>query len=283
MSEAREEDWQDWIGRTETCSEVLSPAPAVGLAALLDLDELTIDSGFELPPLWHWLYFLNPCRQSELAEDGHASRGRFLPPSPLPSRMWAGSKLQFSRPLRIGEHIARHSRIADVEAKQGRSGQLLFVRVEHSYQAEDGERLQEQQTLVYREAGAVAAAPAPEQPQRVDFRRQISPEVSLLFRYSALTFNAHRIHYDRSYATEQEGYPGLVVHGPLVATLLIDLLARQDTGRPLIEFEFRALSPLFDGQDFSVCGRQADAEGRVFLWAENPEGGEALRAIAKLA
>lgn len=283
MTEARQQDWQEWIGRTETCIDVLSPAPALGLAALLDLEGLTVDEGFELPPLWHWLYFLNPCPQAELAEDGHARRGRFLPPSPLPSRMWAGSKLHFSRPLRIGERIARHSRIADVEAKQGRSGELLFVRLEHSYQAEDGERLQEQQTLVYREAGATPAAPAPDEPERADFRRQVSPEVSLLFRYSALTFNAHRIHYDRSYAIEREGYPGLVVHGPLLATLLIDLLARQDTGRPLLEFEFRALSPLCDGQDFSVCGRRPDGEGRVFLWAENPAGGAALRAIAKLA
>ncbi|MFC0812295.1 MaoC family dehydratase N-terminal domain-containing protein [Paracoccus panacisoli] len=271
----------DWIGRTETATETLRPFPADALAATLDRDE-SYPEGAALPDLWHWLYFLPLHRLSESGRDGHAARGGFLPPVPLPRRMWAGSRFRFHAPLRVGAQATKRSTILKVEEKQGRSGPLCFVTVGHELIDGDTLCIAEEHDIVYREdpaPGAPAPAPQPA-PEGSAFHRVISPDPVLLFRYSALTFNGHRIHYDQPYATGVEGYPGLVVHGPLLATLLMDLLRRQDMGR-VTGFAFRALATITDTADFAVHGaRQPD--GSVRLWARRADGALAMDATATL-
>jgi len=275
----------DWLGRVTQGEDQVTPAPVKALSATLDRDDPPPRAGDMVPPLWHWLYFLPSDRRSAIGSDGHARRGGFLPPVPLPRRMWAGGRLEFLRPLRIGETITRSSRIADISAKQGRSGSLVFVRVRHDIADEDGVALTEEHDIVYRDepkGDAPVAAPV-RAPAGEQFSREIRPDPVLLFRYSALTFNSHRIHYDRSYVTEVEGYPGLVVHGPLIATLLVDLLRRQLPGVQLAKFAFRAVRPVFDTAPFSVCGRIDDTARSAALWARDADGFLAMEASATLA
>jgi 3-methylfumaryl-CoA hydratase len=270
---------RQWIGKTESVSDVVTPVPIAALAATLD-----IDASFDrLPPLWHWLYFLPVHRWSDLGPDGHPKRGGFLPPVPLPRRMWAGGRVEFHHPLRVGESITRTSTIANVQFKEGRSGSLVFVLVRHEISDTQGVALAEEHDIVYRDlAGAGAGTPA-SAPDDVVWQRIIHPDDVLLFRYSALTFNGHRIHYDRRYATEVEGYPGLVVHGPLIATLLVELVRANRPQARVMRFEFRAVSPLFDTEPFTVCGKP-ESDGRTIrLWAENSRGGLAMAATAVIS
>jgi 3-methylfumaryl-CoA hydratase len=279
---------QDWIGRTETVEDLVTAAPCAALAATLDRDPARPAPGTPLPALWHWLYFLPLHRQSEIGPDGHAKRGGFLPPVPLPRRMWAGSQLEFHKPLRVGDALARTSTIAGVDEKSGRTGKLVFVKVRHEIRAngEAGVALTELHDIVYREAAAPAraaadAAPPPQAAPAVSsWEKKWVPDDVLLLRYSALTFNAHRIHYDRRYATGVEGYPGLVVHGPLIATLLVDLLRWQLPGARVAKFEFRAVRPLFDIHPFSVCGAPCPGGKTFHLWAKDHEGWLAMDATA---
>ena len=274
-----------WIGRTETRSDTIVPVPVAALSATLDRNDPDPRAGDALAPLWHWLYFLPLHRQSETGPDGHASRGGFLPPVALPRRMWAGGRLRFHHPLHVGEAIERTSRIVDVSRKSGGTGTLVFVLVRHQISNEHGVAVTEEQDIVYRDdpkpddpvsAPRVAATDAA-------WERVVHPDAVLLFRYSALTFNGHRIHYDRRYVTEVEGYPGLVVHGPLIATLLVDLLRSQMPNAQLTRFAFRAVRPLFDIAPFTVCGRP-EADGKtVKLWARDASGWLAMDATATLA
>jgi 3-methylfumaryl-CoA hydratase len=272
---------RSWIGREEVAEDVITPAPAAALAATLDRDDPKPRPGDELPPLWHWLYFLPIVRQSELAPDGHPKRGGFLPPVPLPRRMWAGARFEFHRHLRIGESIIRKSTIADVSTKESRAGPLIFVMVRHEISGPAGLALVEEHDIVYRDIPRLEETSQPPRaaaPGGAVWRRDIRPDDVMLFRYSALLFVGHRIHYDRRYATEVEGYPGLVVHGPFIATLLVDLLRRHAIS-PLKSLRFRAVSPLFDNAPFAVCGKP-DADGRASLWAQSAEGHLAMKAEA---
>ncbi|HUZ62998.1 MAG TPA: MaoC family dehydratase N-terminal domain-containing protein [Acetobacteraceae bacterium] len=273
------EHLRQWIGRRETAADTITPVPVAALSATLDRDDPPPTPGTVLPPLWHWLYFLPVHRQSEIGADGHAKRGGFLPPVSLPRRMWAGGRYVFHQDLHVGEAIARTSTIADVSMKEGQSGRLVFVLVRHEIAGESGLALTEEHDIVYREAPAPGAPPPAARPAPEDaaWRRRIVPDDVLLFRYSALTFNGHRIHYDRRYVTEVEGYPGLIVHGPLIATLLADLLRRHENRR-LATFNFRAMSPLFDIAPFEVCGRPDG--NKISLWARNAAGGLAMQADA---
>jgi 3-methylfumaryl-CoA hydratase len=273
-----------WLGRSEERADTITAAPLAGLAATLDRDDPPPATGSPVPPLWHWLYFLPMQRQGELGIDGHPRRGGFLPPVALPRRMWAGGRLQFERALQVGEVATRHSRIAAIASKPARSGPLVFVTVQHEIASAAGVALREEHDIVYRGLAAPGSAPPAPTPAPRDeaFAREIVPDPVLLFRYSALTFNGHRIHYDRRYVTEVEGYPGLVVHGPLIATLLLDLLRRERPDAQVRRFEFKALSPLFDLHPFQVCGR-ADGDRRFALWARNAEGGLAMQASAEIA
>ena len=271
-----------WIGRQEVLEDRLGLAPVSALSATLDRDDPTPADGDALPPLWHWLYFLPRARQSEIGPDGHPKRGGFLPPVPLPRRMWAGGRLTFLAPLRLGQPVRRVSTIADVSAKSGRSGTLVFVLVRHEVFGPDGLAIAEEHDIVYRAApdpaAATTTAAVPQQaPTDETWRRDIVADDVLLFRYSALTFNGHRIHYDRRYVTTEEGYPGLIVHGPLLATLLLDLFRGHDQ-RAVKSFTFRALSPVFDTTPFSVCGTRTGDGAR--LWIRRADGALCMEAEA---
>ncbi len=274
---------QQWLGKSETCHDHLHPAMAAALAATLDGPRQPV-AGEGLPPLWHWIYFWNVCRQSETGSDGHALRGGFLPPVPLPRRMWAGGRLRFMAPLPIGGQASKQSRIASIDVKQGRTGALAFVKVHHTISHAGQTCLTEEHDIVYRDLPQPGAAPVPAQlaPTDAQWSRRIVPDPVLLFRYSALTFNGHRIHYDRSYVTGVEGYPGLIVHGPLIATLLADLLARQMPQAVLRAFDFRAVGSLFDTESFTLCGKPAADGKSVALWAQNERGELAMQAQATL-
>ncbi len=274
---------RSWEGRSEMHEDILTQAPARALAATLDHAGTGPVQGDELPPLWHWLYFLPRAPQRELGEDGHPRLGGFLPPVPLPRRMWAGGRLRWHEPLRLGEAARRVSTIESVMHKGGRTGDLLFVTVKHEISQGQGVALTEEHDIVYRQAAAPAApgaaAPAlPDAPAGAQWSRDIVPDAVLLFRYSALTFNGHRIHYDRSYVTQVEGYPGLIVHGPLIATLLMDLAREQLPAARFTSFSFKAVSPLFDLNPFLVCGKPSADGKSAHLWAQNHEGKLAMQA-----
>ena len=268
-----------WIGRSETRRDGIGAAPLVALSALLDRDDAPPRAGDPAPPLAHWLYFLPAYRQSEAGPDGHALKGDFLPPVPLPRRMWAGSRLEFIRPLTVGSDASRVSTIKDVTMKEGRSGPLVFVTVRHEVSDAQGLVLTDEHDIVYRGEAALNAKDTPA-PSGEQWCRQIHPDPVLLFRYSAVTFNSHRIHYDYPYATKVEGYPGLVVHGPLAATLLVDLLRRNVAQLRLRTFSFRALKPLFDTAAFATCGLP-DEKGRAArLWTRDDAGAVTMQAEA---
>jgi 3-methylfumaryl-CoA hydratase len=274
----------DWIGRSETATDVVTAAPYAALSATLDRVPERPSAGTPLPPLWHWLYFLPLPRQSEIGSDGHAKRGGFLPPVPLPRRMWAGSQFTFHKPLRVGDAITRVSTIVDVTEKSGRSGALVFVKLRHEIrrQDDDAPAISEFHDIVYREAAKPAdVVPPPGMAsERASWRQQWTPDEVLLFRYSALTFNGHRIHYDRRYVTEVEGYPGLIVHGPLIATLLLDLLRHRMPDAEVASYEFRAVRPTFDLDPFFVCGEPQSDGKSVRLWAQDRDGRLAMDATA---
>ncbi len=274
---------RQWVDRTETVDDHVSASTVAGMAATLDRSDIVTAHGADVPPLWHWAFFASRVPQSDIGPDGHPKRGGFLPPVPLARRMWAGGRLEFHHPLRVGDTVTRASRIADVNGKEGRSGPLVFVQVSHKITNALGVAITEQHDIVYRDqphSDAPLAAPQAA-PGGAEFSREISPDPVLLFRYSALTFNGHRIHYDRPYVTEVEGYPGLIVHGPLIATLLLDLLQRQDPNSRVRRFSFKAVRPLFDIHPLTVCGR-FDDDRRVQLWAHDHEGWLAMLANAEL-
>ena len=272
-----------WVGRTETRTDLATAAPYAALSATLDREDTEPAMGTAVPPLWHWLYFLPLAPMSDVGPDGHPKRGGFLPPVPLPRRMFAGGRFEFHHPLKVGETVTRTSRITDVSGKTGRSGTLVFVTVRHEFANVGGIALTEEHDIVYRE-NPRADVPVPKPtaaPAGETFSREIVPDPVLLFRYSALTFNSHRIHYDRPYVTGVEGYPGLIVHGPLIATLLVDLLRRRLPDAKVARFSFRAMRPLFDINRFTVCGRE---DGKsVALWTRDHEGWLTMDASAELA
>ena len=270
-----------WIGRTESRSDVVTAWPAAALAATLDRHDPEPKPGEALPPGWHWLYFLEAAPASELGPDGHPKRGGFLPPVELPRRMWAGGRIEFRRPLRVGDKIRRESRIVAIEPKQGRSGNLVFVTVRHSVSAGGELAVVEDHDIVYREAAKSGDAPPPPTPapRLAGWRRELVADPVVLFRYSALTFIGQRIHYDVDYCRNVEGYPGLVVHGPLQVILLLDL-ARRNAPRPVRRIEYRALHPLFHFERFTVNGDPAPDGAQAQLWTANPAGNYAMAATA---
>ena len=277
------EDLKQWVGKSETLEDHVTLAPMAALAATLDRVDPPPVPGQDLAPCWHWLYFLPVHPLAMIGTDGHPKRGGFLPPVPLPRRMWAASRMEFRHALRAGSAVTRTSRIADITAKQGRSGPLVFVRVNHELSDAQGLAIVEDHDIVYREMPLAGETPPQAPAARTDeqFSRRITPDPVLLFRYSALTFNGHRIHYDRPYAMGEEAYPGLVVHGPLIATLLIDQLRRQYPTAQVKTFEFKAISPLFDTAHFDICGR-LDGD-LATLWARGPQGQLAIQATATVA
>ena len=272
---------RQWVGRTESMSDTITAWPVAALAATLDRNDPAPQSGDELPPGWHWLYFLETKPASELGNDGHPKRGGFLPPVPLPRRMWAGGRIEFLTPLRIGDAIRRDSEILSVETKHGRSGSLVFVTVRHTISTNGAIAIREEHDIVYRDAAKAGDPPPPGKPAPANaaWQRSLVGDPVLLFRYSALIFNAHRIHYDLDYVRNEEHYPGLIVHGPLQTTLLLDL-CRRHSGRPVKKLVYRALHPVFHTERFTVNGNpDADGSGAE-VWTANAAGSLAMTGTA---
>ena len=269
-----------WVGRAESCNDVASAWPVAALAATLDRKDPEPAAGDAIPPGWHWLYFLETVAASELGADGHAKRGGFLPPVTLPRRMWAGGRIEFVRPLRVGEALRRDSEIIAVEPKRGKSGSLVFVTVRHTVLASGATAVIEEHDIVYREAARPGEPSPPVTPARAqaEWRREVEAGPVMLFRFSALIFNAHRIHYDLDYVREEEHYPGLIVHGPLQAVLLLDLARREDP-RPVKKLVYRAVRPIFHTERFTVNGKR-DGGDKAELWIADAAGNLAMAATA---
>ena len=269
-------DFDKSIGKLHEEVDTITPNLIKGMSATLDRNDPLPREGDELPPCWHWMYFRDATPQSELGIDGHGSRGGIIPKIPLPRRMWAGSNISFHIPLLVGDRATKCSMIESINEKQGKSGALIFVRLRHKiFNSQDELCIDEEQNIVYRGApkSDVPAVQYSQAPEDYSWSRQLQPNPVLLFRYSALTFNPHRIHYDRSYCTDKEGYKGLLVHGPLIATLMIDLVRRNRPDARIREFSFRALAPLFDVDPIVLGGSVIYGENEIDLWAANDSGG----------
>jgi 3-methylfumaryl-CoA hydratase len=272
----------DWVGRRETVTDTISVEQYARACATFDLHVTGELAQQQLPPLWHWFFFLPTAAQAALDVDGHPQRGGFLPPIPLPRRMFAGSRMRFHRLLQLGRSAERTSEIRDVVLKSGRSGSLAFVTVQSQIRQDGALCIEEEQDIVYREQGAPVSAPVVREPEPSPaeaWSQSITPDSRLLFRFSSLTFNAHRIHYDREYAVRDEGYPGLVVHGPLTAVLLANLV-RAHTSARIATFAFRGVAPLFDLAPFQLRAQRVGDD--VTLEARGPDNALALSAEATL-
>jgi len=280
------QSFQEWVGKTMIAHDDVTTFPLAAFAATLERDAVP---GI-VPPLWHWFYFLPVTPLSQAGPDGHQKRGGFLPPVELPRRIWAGGRLTFHAPLRMGSHITRQSTIQRIEDKTGRTGRLVFVTVQHRIDADGVACITEEHDIGYREMSSVSLPDTntgAKQPDRAPtgeaWSQVINADPVLLFRYSALTFNSHRIHYDHPYVTQVEGYPDLVVHGPLIATLLADLVGQHQPERTMTSFSFRAVRPTFSGHPFTVCGTPSADGNSVDLWAKDHNGFLTMRATATLA
>ena len=274
--------YQAWIGKQSSTRALVTAYQADALTATLDRDDPPYKEWDVIPPGWHLFYIREVVKLRDTAEDGHPKRGDFLPPIDLPRRMWAGTRATYHKPIHVGENISNVTTIESVTPKVGKTGQLVFLKLKNEISGEDGLATTELQDVVYREEAqpGVAAPEPPPPPGEAVWKRTIHPSSVLLFRYSALTMNSHRIHYDRTYVTEVEKYPGLLVHGPLTFTLLLDLFRRENTDKTLKSFSVRAVSPIYDTHDFVVEG-SPDGENAANLWALNHEGRLAMSAEAK--
>ena len=272
---------RQWIGRSTEASDIVTAQLVKGLRATLFLEIGEPTTGDVAPFTVHWCLAQPVFPMEMLGPDGHPTRGGFLPPVPLPRRMWAGGELEFLDPLRVGDLTKRTSRISDVTVKTGSTGTLCFVAVEHEIRTSRGIAIRERQDIVYREiGGAPAAAPAktaPPPPVAKHREAHLSDPV-LLFRYSALTFNGHRIHYDRDYVTKVEGYPGLIFHGPMQAAFMVELAAKLHNRQPPSRLAYRGVQPLFEGGEFSVNAN--DNGAGMELWTANSAGQPTMKGNA---
>ncbi|HEY3891043.1 MAG TPA: MaoC family dehydratase N-terminal domain-containing protein [Bradyrhizobium sp.] len=271
---------RQWIGRTTEASDIVTAQLVKGLRATLFQEIGEPKPGDAAPFTSHWCLAQPVFPMSQLSQDGHPTRGGFLPPVPLPRRMWAGGELEFFDTLRVGDESTRSSRISDVTMKTGSSGVLCFVSVEHEVTTPRGIAIRERQDIVYRDASSGQPAPQakPPAPAPAQHRESHMADPVLLFRYSALTFNGHRIHYDRDYVTKVEGYPGLIFHGPLQASFIVELAARLRGGKPPRKFSYRGLQPLFEGSEFSINANEA--AGGMELWTANSAGQPTMKGTA---
>jgi 3-methylfumaryl-CoA hydratase len=271
---------RQWIGRSTQAADIVTAQLTKGLRATLFLEIGEPKPGDTAPFTAHWCVAQPVFPMSELGPDGHPARGGFLPPVPLPRRMWAGGELEFFDVLRVGDQMTRTSRIADVTMKTGSTGVLCFVSVDHLITTPRGTAIRERQDIVYRDVSAAPSAPAKPAapPPAAQHRESHMADPVLLFRYSALTFNGHRIHYDRDYVTKVEGYPGLIFHGPMQAALLVEFAARLHGGAAPKKFSYRGVQPLFEGSEFSVNANDADTG--MELWTANSAGQPTMKGTA---
>jgi 3-methylfumaryl-CoA hydratase len=276
-------DFDSWIGRTRTAHDVITAFPVNALSATLDRDDPVAVARAPIPPLWHWLYFLAIFRPGDMRRDGHLQGGDFMPPIPLPRRVWAGSRFTWNpdNPLRVGDRATRISRIDSITRKEGKSGELVFVKLIHEFHNESGLAFTNDHFSAFRgEPKDEAKAQPAVAEQSSEWHRELVPDTPLLFRYSALMFNSHRIHYDAPYAVQEEKYPAILVQGPLLATLLMDLLRRNVPDARVRSLDFKAVRSAFVGRPLHLRGQP---EGdKVRLWAADDEGRLVMRAQAEL-
>jgi 3-methylfumaryl-CoA hydratase len=274
-----------WAPGPAETTETITAGPAVALSGLLDREPAVTAPGDPLPPLWHWLYFLDRPASSELGPDGHPAAGHFMPPIPQRRRMYAGGRASYTGVFRCGDEITRRSELAEATVKQGRTGELLFVIVRSVFTRAGAVIATEEQDVVYRSGPPAADATGPRRPvpdrDPAPWQIQIAPDPVLLFRFSALTYNAHRIHYDADYATRVEGHPGLVVHGPLLALLCFELPRRHAPRQRIAQLSFRARSPVYVGQRCTVTG--GPSEDGCAMQVAGPDGAVALTAEGRLS
>ncbi len=277
-------DLQSWVGRKRVIADEMAAPLVRRMAALTDRRGFTLQKGDAVPPHWLAMLFDDAAPQSELGPDGHPAKGDFLPPVALPRRMLGGRRLCYLAAPCIGDALRRETTITAITPKQGRSGALVFVTLRHDISNETGLIATEEQDIAYREAasGEAASSATSAEPIKADWREGFSPDPVMLFRYSALGFNGHRIHYDAEYARAVEGYPTLVVNGGLSSLMLLEAALRQVPGGRVTEAEIRTLRPLFCGRPASLCGTAPDAEGRMMLWVEDETGAMALRIAGKI-
>jgi 3-methylfumaryl-CoA hydratase len=270
---------RQWIGRSTQASDIVTAQSVKELRATLFLDIGEPKTGDAAPYTMHWCLAQPVAPASALGPDGHPARGGFLPPVPLPRRMWAGGELEFFDSLRVGDEVTRTSRIAEVIMKTGSTGILCFVSVDHLVTTARGIAIRERQDIVYRDVSPTSAAPAKlaAPPPTAKHRETHMADPVLLFRYSALTFNGHRIHYDRDYVTKVEGYPGLIFHGPMQAALQVEFAAKL-RGRAPAKFSYRGVQPLFEGSEFSVNAN--DTADGMELWTANSQGQPTMKGSA---
>ena len=273
-------DLNAWLGKSQTKTATLNLEHAKLLAVTLDVDASSFEEGDALPACWQWAWFNDALPQSELGRDGHPKKGGFLPPIELPRRMWAGGNMEIKSPLTIGNKITKKTTIKNIVEKSGKSGKLCILTLSHDFYDQDTLCISEEQNLVYREDPKSDAPQAQliTPPNEASIEESVIPHPVLMFRYSALTFNGHRIHYDIDYAREVEGYPDIVFHAPLTATKLYELGRKLAQGNKIIRFEYRATAPLFANEPFLIKGKQQD--NTMILWAETPSGGLAMEAKA---
>ena len=285
--ELSQEHLEQFIGRRQVSTDVVTAGPANQLRLTFVRDEGELRPGDPLPPGWHILYFLPQFSSDQLRPDGSPAESGVVPPLPLPRRMFAGERLRFHRPIRIGETLTRETELTDLAVKTGGTGTLVFATVLSRFSGPEGLALEEERRTVFREevrAGERNRAPRREVvPDDVPWRRRTTPDPVRLFRFSALTFNSHRIHYDRPWAMDVEGYPGLVVHGPFTSTLLIDFARDENPGRAFATYTTQARAPLFDTAPFELRGRPVDDGRGCELWAVTPDGTVAMSARVEFA
>lgn len=268
----------EWINKTTEAEDTIRLQPANFMEATLNRPP-KLKEGDNLPPLWHWVYFLEAKPESDLGRDAHPKKGDFLPPIQLPRRMWAGGRFTFYNDLVIGEKAKKITTIKKIVEKEGSTGPLCFITLEHKIYSKDEISIIEEQDLVYLQdqQGSKSLPLAQNNVEKADFSQEIHPSAILLFRYSALTFNGHRIHYDLDYAKNVEGYDGLVFHGPLTATLLLDL-ALKERKQPIKKYSFRGIAPLSNLDCFWIEGKSED--NAAILWARRKDGVVAMKAKA---
>lgn len=257
-------DPQAWVGRTETVQDRMDPALVERVTATLGGPQLGQND--PLPALWQWAFFQNPVGMDGIGRDGHPERGGFLPVADNRNRMWAGGRIEFVRPLRIGVNASRTSTVAAVKEKTGSTGSLMFVTVKHEYRQDGQVVIAEEQDIVYRTPSPPKLTGSQAAPE-AQWQETVNPSAELLFRYSAVTFNTHRIHYDQPYVTQEEGYPGLVVHGPMIATRMVAAFVAAHPDKRLVHLAYRGLRPLISPKPFEVAGR-IDESGVAQLWAQ---------------
>lgn len=274
--------YEEWIGKAKDQSDSMAPEQLQRFEALMDRDPSAVSAGKELPPFAHWIYFTPLVKQSDIAENGHAKKGGFLPPVELPIRMWAGGNVKFKKPLKVGGHADRKSTIVKINEKEGASGKLCFVTVRHQISASGSLAIDEEQEIVFRESAEEGAHPIRTMPMDIDFdwkkTRNLNP--IQLFRFSALTFNSHRIHYDQKFATKQEGYPDLVVHSPFLLVLMMDLFKTKSDGKLIEKIDYKSVGPIYLGEEITITSKDVDnfkAEMRVL----GPDHKVAMKATVK--